>query len=242
MDLFYSNKTLILSAMAAAPGLAICIYIYWKDKFDPEPKGLLIKSFFLGVFSIVPTLIISFTLVPALGLDPEANQLIWSLVSCVVGVGMVEEYSKYFFVRYFAYRQPAFNEPFDGITYAVIVSMGFATLENFMYVLQNGFTTAVVRMFLSVPAHAVFGVIMGYHLGIQKHYGKRYAGLYGFILAAILHGLFDFFLINSRIEGMVLGALASFYFGVRYSKRAIRLHSDRSPFNGSAVGEISDHE
>lgn len=229
MDL---NHPYVLSAMAAAPGLAICIYIYWKDKFDPEPRGLLIKSFFLGIGSVVMTLLISEIILPPFGFESESRNMIWSLISCTLGIGLVEEYSKYFFVRYYAYRKPAFNEPFDGITYCVVVSMGFATIENFLYVFEHGFETAVLRMFLSVPAHAVFGVIMGYHLGLQKHYGRKYAGAYGLMLAAGLHGLFDFFLFQSYIPGMYLGALVSFYFGVRYSLRAIKMHNDISPFNG----------
>ncbi|MFM2190920.1 MAG: Protease PrsW [Bacteroidota bacterium] len=224
----------LLASLAAAPGLAICIYIYWKDKFDPEPKSLLIKSFFLGICSVAMTLLISFLVLPFLGFDENSENLVWSLVSCVLSIGLVEEFSKYFFVRYFAYKKPAFNEPFDGITYCVIVSMGFATLENFMYVFnnENGFQVAIMRMFLSVPAHAVFGVIMGYHLGLQKHYNKKFAGLYGLMLASVLHGLFDFFLLNAHYPGMILGAFGSFFFGVRYSLRAIRMHSEDSPFNG----------
>jgi RsiW-degrading membrane proteinase PrsW (M82 family) len=228
------NHPYILASLAAAPGLAICIYIYWKDKFDPEPRRLLFKSFFLGIGSVVMTLLSSWIILPAFGFDGGSSNLIWSLLSCVVGIGLIEEYSKYFFVRYFAYKKPAFNEPFDGITYCVIVSMGFATLENFMYVFnnENGFQVAIMRMFLSVPAHAVFGVIMGYHLGLQKHYNKKFAGLCGLMLASVLHGLFDFFLFNAHYPGMILGAFGSFFFGIRYSLRAIRMHSEDSPFNG----------
>jgi RsiW-degrading membrane proteinase PrsW (M82 family) len=228
------NNPYLLSALAAAPGLAICIYIYWKDKFDPEPRSLLVKSFFLGIGSVIMTLLISAIILPQFGFEHESTNLVWSLASCVLGIGLVEEYSKYFFVRYFAYKKSAFDEPFDGITYCVIVSMGFATLENFMYVFQNedGFKVALMRMVFSVPAHAVFGVIMGYHLGLQKHYGRKSAGVYGLMLAAGLHGLFDFFLFQSYIPGMFLGAVASLIFGLRYSLRAIRMHSEISPFNG----------
>jgi RsiW-degrading membrane proteinase PrsW (M82 family) len=180
------------------------------------------------------TLLISAIILPQFGFEHESTNLVWSLASCVLGIGLVEEYSKYFFVRYFAYKKSAFDEPFDGITYCVIVSMGFATLENFMYVFQNedGFKVALMRMVFSVPAHAVFGVIMGYHLGLQKHYGRKSAGVYGLMLAAGLHGLFDFFLFQSYIPGMFLGAVASLIFGLRYSLRAIRMHSEISPFNG----------
>lgn len=221
----------ILAALAAAPGLAISIFIYWKDKFDREPKRLLIRSFFLGALSTIPAIILSLA-GQVLGLDPGSDQLMWSLISCIVGIGLTEEGAKYFFVRYFAYRNKAFNEPFDGITYSVMVAMGFATLENFLYVFEYGIQTAVIRMFLSVPAHAVFGVIIGYYLGHQKCGTLKGAGPAGLILASVLHGLFDFFLFNDQITGSFLGAIASFYLGVRFSLRAIRQHQQRSPFIG----------
>jgi RsiW-degrading membrane proteinase PrsW (M82 family) len=224
------NETITLAALAAAPGLAISIYIYWKDKFEKEPRWLLVKCFLWGVFSTVPAVLFSMA-GSSFGFDPASSSLWWSLVSCVIGIGLIEEFSKYFFIRRVAYRNAAFNEPFDGITYAVIVSMGFATLENFLYVFQYGFETAIVRMFLSVPAHAVFGVIIGYHLGREKYYSKPGAGLWGLALASILHGLFDFFLFNEYVFGSISGALLSFVLGLWYSFRAIRIHNDASPFN-----------
>jgi RsiW-degrading membrane proteinase PrsW (M82 family) len=66
------------------------------------------------------------------------------------------------------YNNKNFNEPFDGIVYAVIVSMGFATIENIIYVFQYGFATGILRLFTAVPAHAAFGILMGYFLGKAK--------------------------------------------------------------------------
>lgn len=224
------NNPWILAALAAAPGLAISIYIYWKDKYEREPARLLIKAFILGVASTVPAVLLSLAGRMA-GIDPGSSSILWSLFSCVVGIGLVEEFSKYFFLRKYLYPNYAFNEPFDGITYSVLVSMGFATLENFLYVFQYGYETAIVRMFLSVPAHAVFGVIIGYYLGLQKHYGKAGLGIFGLTVASVLHGLFDFFLYNEHVFGSISGALLSFVLGLWFSHRAIRLHNEASPFN-----------
>jgi RsiW-degrading membrane proteinase PrsW (M82 family) len=83
-------------------------------------------------------------------------------------VALSEELSKFLVVRYFCYPQKRFDEPLDGIVYSVMVSMGFATIENVNYVFTHGYSTAFVRMFLSVPAHATFGVVMGYFIGKAK--------------------------------------------------------------------------
>jgi RsiW-degrading membrane proteinase PrsW (M82 family) len=231
------NNPVLLSAMAAAPGLAICIFIYWKDKFDPEPRRLLINCFFWGALSCFTALTINnilevfiFLFRLPIEFHYAGTNLFWSLLSCILGTGLVEEYSKFLSVKAEAYRKPEFDEPFDGITYSVMVAMGFATLENFLYVFEYGFEVAVIRMFLSVPAHAVFGVIIGYHMGLQKFSGKKYLALKGILLAAVLHGFFNFFLLNSYIKGLYLGAIVSLIIGLIYSLRAIKLHSKASPF------------
>ena len=135
--------------------------------------------------------------------------------------------------------QKAFDEPLDGIIYAVMVSMGFATLENIIYVLSHGFQTAIMRMFLSVPAHACFGVIMGYYVGMAKFSKSRvrYYKRVGLLLAVLFHGAFDFFLFLQQSQEvlryvssglLVFGALTSYYVAIRLSLRSIRLHQELS--------------
>ena len=123
-----------LLALAIAPGIAICMYIYFKDKYEKEPIKLLVISFLLGVLSVVPTLILSYLGKAIIGFNPGSTHFLFSLTSCVIGIGLVEEFSKFIFVRYYAYKKDDFNEPFDGIVYCVMVSMGFATFENILYV------------------------------------------------------------------------------------------------------------
>lgn len=219
---------MILLTLALAPCFAIIIFIYRKDKFEKEPKLLLIKSFLLGAFSTIPAAFCEAFLKESI--LPVPVDVFTFVVYSWLGIGIVEESFKYFFIRIYPYRKKEFNEPFDGITYSVMVSMGFATWENLIYVYQHGFATAVTRMFTAVPAHATFGIIMGYFLGIEKMKGKKYFGFIGLLLAATLHASYDFFLLTTFIPGMWFGAVFSLYIGVRYSLRAIRIHQSGSPF------------
>src|SRR5690606_30589794 len=122
---------LTLFALALAPGTAIIIYIYLKDQHEREPLHLLLISFFYGVLSTFLTLSISFPL-NAFLLTKE-DDVVSQFINAFFKVALVEEFSKFFFVRFILFRNKNFNEPFDGIVYAVMVSMGFATLENIFY-------------------------------------------------------------------------------------------------------------
>lgn len=217
---------MLLFLLAIAPALAICIFIYWKDKFDKEPKKLLITSFFLGAFSTIITLIISY-LVHFIDFNEVNKNQVWSLISCILGIGLVEEFSKFIFVRFYAYNKKEFNEPFDGITYSVMVAMGFATVENTLYVIDGGASIGVIRMFTSVPAHATFGIIMGFFLGLQKINNKKSFGIFGLLLAATFHGLYDFYLMNIKFNYLYgLYWFILFIISIYLSFKAIKIHQN----------------
>ena len=224
--------SLSLLAIAIAPGIAISMYIYFKDKHEKEPLKLLVISFVFGVLSVIPTTILSLIGTYVFDFHPESNNMLHSFISCVIGIGLVEEYSKFIFVRHYTYRKDDFNEPFDGIVYCVMVSMGFATVENILYAYQYGEVTAWMRMFTAVPMHAIFAIIMGYYMGIQKHYGKRNYALMGLLYAALLHGVYDFVLMSPEVPLGIqtLGFIACIIFGVRVSRKSIRIHQENSPF------------
>lgn len=221
---------MFLVALALAPGLAIMIFVYWKDKFEKEPKQLLALSFLLGALSIIPAIILE--MIFSNYAESIPIYLISNAVKAVLVVGLAEEGSKYFMARYFLFPRRAFNEPFDGITYCVMISMGFATIENVMYVMDGGVTTALLRMVTAVPAHATFGIIMGYYLGLKKFDTEnKYYGLKALGFAALLHGAYDFFLFINYYPGMAIGALLSLRYGIIFSRKAIKLHQQASPFN-----------
>jgi RsiW-degrading membrane proteinase PrsW (M82 family) len=214
-----------LLTLAAAPGLAICIYIFWKDKFEKEPLSLLAKCFFMGALSIIPALILSLSLESLL--PPNL------FLEVFIGIALSEELSKYLFLRYYAFRKKSFNEPYDGITYSVMISMGFATLENILYTFEHGYEVGFMRMFTAVPAHATFAVLMGYYTGLAKFkkYKQRYYLGAGLLSATLLHGLYDYFLMQDSYPLLTLGAFVSLAIGIYLSFKAIKLHNNRSPFN-----------
>jgi protease PrsW len=222
---------LVLLSLALAPGIAIAIYIYLKDRHEREPIKLLLMSFFYGVLSTIITLLISWPLTKSVSIDPTS--ITDQFINAFFLVALVEEFSKFLFVRFILYNNKNFNEPFDGIVYALMVSMGFATLENVLYTFQYGVTTGVLRMFTAVPAHATFGILMGYFLGLAKFTHRRelyYASL-ALLVATLFHGAYDYFWFINYVPGVWIGAIVSLFVGVILSKKAIGLHQSISPFN-----------
>jgi protease PrsW len=228
-----------LLALALAPGIAIIFYIYSKDKYDREPFKNLFLCFLLGVLSTAPALLIQTQLEPRLLAQTQTKSVAYYAWFAFGVVGFGEELSKFIMLRLYAYRLRVFNEPFDGIIYSVMISMGFATLENIGYVYTSGYATALVRMFLSVPAHAAFGVLMGYHAGLAK-FDPRHSAVHllkGLLLAAFFHGAYDFFLflqesaeVTQYVSTTLLfgGALVSYWIAIRMSIKSIRLHQELS--------------
>jgi RsiW-degrading membrane proteinase PrsW (M82 family) len=220
---------IILSAVA--PILVIIIFIYLQDKYDKEPLGLLLLSFVFG--AIVSVIIVTLIYLVTDELIPITDKYsIWQqFIKAFVIVGFSEEFSKYIVVRYFAQPRKAFNEPYDGIIYAVMVSMGFACTENVLYVIGGGYDVALIRAFTAVPAHATFGILMGYFMGKAKFSNNRFwLNITGLLLAVLFHGTYDFFLFIGFIPGISLGAIISLMIGVFLSRKAIINHQRDSNF------------
>jgi RsiW-degrading membrane proteinase PrsW (M82 family) len=212
-----------LLALAIAPGIAICLFIYFKDKYNREPLWLLILSFFMGMLSIIPAIIIQVALTkPVEHIMGEG--ILYTAVFSYIIVALSEESCKFLALRFLPFRRKAFDDPFDGIVYAVVVSMGFATLENIMYVTNHGIATGILRMFLSVPAHATFGVLMGYHLGLAKFdpANKRRHIALAIFWPVLFHGTFDFLLFVGNTWLHFAGAVVSFIVAVTLSLKLIR--------------------
>jgi RsiW-degrading membrane proteinase PrsW (M82 family) len=229
---------MVLFAVSIAPGIAISLYFFFKDEYNREPRKHVIISFFLGMLSALMAGVIESTALFITG-DNGSESILFTALKAFLIVGFTEEWCKYVMVRKYAFPKPEFDEPFDGIVYAVMVSMGFATLENIMYVMEHGLTTGIARMFLSVPAHASFAVLMGYYLGMArfKQIEKRSYLLRGVLAATFFHGCFDFFLflqenkvVAAHVSGLLLfgGAIASYVVAVTLSRNAIRVHIQTS--------------
>lgn len=179
-------------ALAFAPGIFWLWYFYKKDKLEPEPKGLLIKVYFLGLIIAFPAALVEFFIGKVFSLS--------DVLMAAVAAPVIEEYAKYSVVKRGVYKHEEFDEPMDGIVYAAAAALGFASIENVFYLLQArsaGIFTFVflVRSLLSVPGHALFSSMWGYALGMAKFsHGDTYWKfvLPGLALSIALHGLFNF--------------------------------------------------
>lgn len=222
-------------ALAIAPGIAICLFIFHRDRFNREPKLNLVLTFILGAVTVFPAAIIENRFMPL-----SDNSIAGTAVTAFLIVALTEEFVKFAVLRLYAYPKKSFDEPLDGIVFAVVASMGFATAENVMYVLKaaeigDGYKVAFLRMFLSVPAHATFGVLMGYHVGKAK-FDKANSTAWmvrGLFWAVVFHGLFDFFLFLQQSPDVApyvselllfIGAVVSFIIGMRLSWKHIEKH------------------
>jgi len=225
---------LLLISLAIAPGIAISLFIYSFRRMSTESVQQLIISFILGMCATIPPFLIQ-RLSGDVRDEPFRHSILSFAWYAYIIVAFTEEGSKYLVLRWYAYPLKSFQEPFDGVIYSVMIGMGFATVENIEYVWKFGVETGVARMFLSVPAHASFAVLMGYNIGLAKFrlHRKRWLMWKGLVIVVLLHGSFDFFLFLQQhhvarryvSEGILsFGAFASFYIAVRQAWKAIRLH------------------
>ncbi|MGJ8743710.1 PrsW family intramembrane metalloprotease [Polaribacter sp.] len=220
-----------LLLLAVAPVTIIVLYIYFKDKFEKEPISFLFKNFLLGATASVLLTFILGAIANNYFPVRDFTSISQQFVKAFFVVALVEEFSKYIIVRFYAQKNKEYNEPFDGIVYAVMVSMGFAALENILYVFQYGMGTGVVRAFTAVPAHATFAILMGYFMGKAKFSKKRKVlNLTGLLLATMFHGAYDFFLFINFIPGTYIGAIISLLIGILLSRKAIKIHQNSSVF------------
>lgn len=244
---------MFLLALAVAPGIAVCLFVYSLNKYGRGSMRYLVLSFVLGMAATLPALLIQM-LAEDVRDEPSRHSILSYAWYAYIVVALSEEGSKFLVLRCYAYPKKSFGGPFDGIVYSVMIGMGFATIENIEYVRQFGLETGFSRFFLAIPAHASFAVLMGYPAGKAKSDRPHafWLMLQGLLVAVLFHGSFDFFLfLQQKREvtkylstGMLdFGTFASFYIAVRLAMRAIRRHRvdpddrDQEDDSGKATGE-----
>lgn len=207
--------TIILTA-SLAPVIFLMIYIYTKDQFQKEPFKQLMKAFLGGILAgLADVLILNILGIDKLHPFPGAHGQAFFQAFFLAGIP--EELFKLLFLYLFIWRSRYFDEYYDGIEYAAFVGLGFAGLENIMYVWQGGLGVAVSRALFAVPAHFFFAIIMGYFFAFAKfmpHKKKIYLFL-AFLCPAFLHGIYDFILMYANLiqnTDTVIAALLNFGF------------------------------
>jgi len=190
--------------LAAAPALLLLRYYYRQDRERPEPKGLIVRIFLLGILA-------TFVAIPLEMLMSMFQQLfisfplLYALFKAFVVAALVEEYLKLTIVRLFAYRNRNFDEVMDGVVYTVVASLGFACMENIIYVMGGSLWTALTRAFTAIPLHATASGLMGYYVGRAKFAvsAQMEQALInkGLRIAIFIHGAYDFLLFSVPVFG-----------------------------------------
>ncbi len=207
-----------------APGVYWLIYFYRKDWQEPEPKLLVVKAYVLGMLSIIPAALIN------------TGFFCGPLITPVAVAPVVEETLKFLVLLIFIYPKDEFDEPMDGILYASAVALGFASVENVIYISNgfesgNGWWIAGLRAVLSVPGHALFTIMSGYALAVHKcsriKHGKgSVAG--GLFAAMALHSIFNFLAVFSIY--LSLGLVVFMFAAWKKVKNRITYAELHSPF------------
>ena len=195
----FAAPSLLLIVIAVAPAIALMIYIYKLDKLEQESPRLIIKLVLFGIVSTFLAVITERIGMAVLGSFFSEYSLIYRILCYFIVVGLSEEGFKYLVLKLVTWKNPEFNCKFDGVVYAVAVSLGFALWENIQYVAAYGFSTALVRAVTAVPGHACFGVIMGGWYGLAKRKqiqgwdsASSLARKLAIVVPTVVHGAYDF--------------------------------------------------
>ena len=198
--------TLLISA--GFPVVIFLIVIYKKDT-EKEPPGLLIKCFIWGCISTVPIIFVEMFFG---SLNAFQSVVYYAFYESFIVAAVVEEGFKFIFLYRITWKHKEFDQHYDGIVYAVFISLGFAFIENIAYILGFGTGVAFMRAILSIPGHGLFGVAMGYFFARAKFSGpgeKKILWL-SYLVPVFLHGMYNFFL--SLMEGTENGFITLLLF------------------------------
>jgi RsiW-degrading membrane proteinase PrsW (M82 family) len=177
--------TVIMAGLA--PSIALLSFFYLKKQFDLEPIHMVIRLFLFGAILVFPIMVLQYSL------EESLQTTLW--FEAYISTGFLEEFFKWFILYFVAYPHAEFDHRYDGIVYSVSISLGFATVENIMYLWIYGVNEALMRALLPVSSHALFGVIMGYYLGRAKFTSqasnKKWL-LYSLFIPIFLHGTYNY--------------------------------------------------
>ncbi len=183
---------------AVLPAIILLRYIYRTDTVEKEPPGLLVCLLLMGVVAALCSGILEALGETVLNVLVDPGSPAYTILLAFLVVALVEEGTKFILLKKCSWYHPAFNYRFDGIVYAVFVSLGFAAYENIQYVLHYGLSVALPRALLAVPGHMSFAVFMGLFYGRAKlceaysyRRGMRRNLLTGYLIAVFLHGFYD---------------------------------------------------
>ena len=208
-----------------APSILILLYFYLSDKFK-EPRSTILTIFFLGFLICLPAGILN-------GLSHDffydGSKYSENLTSSFLGPAWAEELLKFLILYLIVLKRNEFNEPMDGLVYGVVVSLGFATYENYTYVYEwaeqiakeesynfaeLSYYVALGRSYSAIPMHGLNGAVMGYYFGMYAFTGKKNFLILSLILPYLFHGFYNFLVWPYPMT--IVGILALFSFYLHY--------------------------
>jgi RsiW-degrading membrane proteinase PrsW (M82 family) len=200
----------LLVGLPVMPGLAWLYLVYRTDREHPEPKRFVLLTFALGALAVLPAAWCEERLIDLVGKAAFAapGSRAGIALTCFLIVGPLEEIAKFMAVRGFMYRHREFDEPIDAIVYAGAASLGFASVENLLYVLDLHGGISVrwdvlgIRALLSLPGHVAFAATWGYALA-RVRFGRWRRAWPALIAASLLHGLYDFVVLDEQLRPLV---------------------------------------
>ena len=215
---------LILLSAALLPAILLWTYI-WKQDAQPEPTNRLVKAVLYGVGIGIPVALLEMVIERVL-FSGDPTTLFGTTMQAFFVAALPEESFKLLALWLVLRKNPYFDEHFDGIVYAVCVGLGFAALENVLYVVgaeENWFSVAVTRALLAVPGHYAFAVLMGYYYSVY-HFVDRSSRTAACILLVpvVAHGVYDALALSSTVNPY-LGGISSIvliYFCIKMHKSA----------------------
>ncbi len=242
-------KTLLLFILALLPILVLGYYTYSQDS-KKEPKRLLLKLFFGGFGAVILTVILSLflqTIFPFFGGDIKEYGNIRLLLYSFCIISFIEEISKFIFTYLISYHNKEYDQLYDMIVYSVFVALGFAWIENLLYVFEGGVRVAISRLIFAVPTHASVAVFMGYYLSFAKladiNNNKKLKNKYlvlSLLVPITLHGIYDYMVYSNSYLMYYLFFLFTIVLFIKANKKlqemslmTTTIRNDRCPHCGA---------
>jgi len=221
--------TLLL--LSLAPVFILLSYVYFRDKYEKEPIGLILRGLIAGAVILFP---VAFMERGLMAIFPGLTGLVKAAYDGFVVAGATEEAAKYLLLFLLFWRNKNFNERYDGIVYAVSVSLGFAAVENVFYVYDGSYSVGFLRAVTAVPGHTLFGVLMGYYFGLARFIPERREEFLwkAFTVPWLFHGTYDFLVLSGH-PLLVLGFIPFLFILWRTGLKRMKQHSDASLFRKS---------
>jgi RsiW-degrading membrane proteinase PrsW (M82 family) len=181
--------------ISLAPVAVIAFYVWFRDKYEREPLWMVSLAMLAGALTVIPVIPVEELIASAGKSFDGIAGVAWQAFAVA---GFTEELFKYLVLFLLIWRSPEFNDKYDGIVYATFISLGFAGVENVLYVTDTGYSTGILRAVTAIPAHAIFGITMGFYFGMARFYHQKRRSLLfrAFWVPFLLHGIYDFILMT----------------------------------------------